>query len=537
MKTKVVFSHVSKTYKLYKKNSDKLLDLFSISKKRTKMFYALSDISFEVYEGETIGIIGTNGSGKSTLSNLLSESVPHTSGTIKINGEPSLIAIAAGLDKNLSGMDNIKQKCLMHGMKSQEIEKIKDDIIEFADLGDFIDQPVKNYSSGMKSRLGFAISVHTNPDILIIDEALSVGDQTFYQKCLDKIDEFKKQGKTIFFVSHSVGQVRSISDRVMWVHFGRMKEFGDTKTVLKNYKEFITWFNALTENEKKQYRAEMMEKQTIYSTSEIEENDNLEIKSRSPQKKKAKKNVSIGFLIQMVLLLTLTIFSGFLMFTDFSLSTFAKQKETDSILNKEAIHASVINQEGIIVTEQASAYKSQDQDANVQSIPFAARVFVEEKLGNNYKVRYKNDSYYLDMNDIQLTSKTDLQVTNRTIEDYLTILPESFYQSYEFFFAFFNEDYETVTSKIRGYQEGTNKEGNKVLTLNGYGLSYIFNKDNLVEKILIYNINQNSQSLQSFMNQAQVSSDDQNHFLQVTKDYEMILNLEKSTLSVKRNVE
>lgn len=263
---KVEFKNVYKSYQMYSKQSDKLLDLLSLkSKKNHKQFLAVKDVSFSVNRGETVGIVGLNGSGKSTVSNLIAQVIQPTKGDIEINGETSLIAISVGLNNNLSGIENIDLKCMMHGLTKEEIEKVKPSIIEFADIGDHIYQPVKNYSSGMRSRLGFAISIHTDPDILIIDEALSVGDSTFAQKCLDKLNEFKKQGKTIFFISHSASQMRTFCDRIMWIHFGEMKEFGSKESVIKNYVEFTRWFNGLSESEKKKYRKDMLKSQQVES--------------------------------------------------------------------------------------------------------------------------------------------------------------------------------------------------------------------------------------------------------------------------------
>ncbi|MEF2292948.1 teichoic acids export ABC transporter ATP-binding subunit TagH [Virgibacillus dokdonensis] len=258
---KVEFENVSKKFSLHAKKSQKVLNLFSVRTKQTKEFIALNNISFEVYEGETIGLVGLNGSGKSTLSNILGGVIQPSEGKLEINGETSLIAISAGLNGSLSGVENIELKCLMHGLTKAKIKEITPSIIDFADIGDYIFQPVKDYSSGMKSRLGFAISVHTNPDILIIDEALSVGDSTFAQKCLNKMNEFKEEGKTIFFISHSAGQMKKFCDRVIWLHYGAVKEIGDATEVIDNYQKFTKWFNNLSNENKKKHKQEMLAKQ------------------------------------------------------------------------------------------------------------------------------------------------------------------------------------------------------------------------------------------------------------------------------------
>jgi teichoic acid transport system ATP-binding protein len=251
---KIKLENVTKEYDLFKSKSDKLKNFFNIGKVEVPHFWSLKGVSLTIKPGETFGIIGVNGSGKSTISNIISGIIPQTTGSVDVKGDTSIIAIGAGLKRNLTGSENIRLKGLMQGLTLKEIDEVRDSIIDFADIGTFIDQPVKDYSSGMRSRLGFAIAVHINPDIMIIDEALSVGDDTFYQKCVDKIMEFKQQGKTILFVSHSLSQVKMICDRVAWMHFGELREVGETEEVITHYRKFSSDFKKKTAKERKQYQ-------------------------------------------------------------------------------------------------------------------------------------------------------------------------------------------------------------------------------------------------------------------------------------------
>lgn len=254
----VIADNISKSYKMYRSSKEKFKDLI-LPGSYGKDFFAISDMSFKIEKGEVIGLLGLNGSGKSTLSNILGGISIPTSGTIEVRGEPAIIAISSGLNAQLTGMENIEIKGLMLGFSKLKIREITDDIVDFADIGEFIYQPVKTYSSGMKARLGFAISVNIDPDILIIDEALSVGDPTFSQKCLDKMTEFKNRGKTIFFVSHSLPQVREFCSRAMWIEYGTLKAYGDIEEVADQYQKFLSQYNKMTKEEKNEYKKNIVE--------------------------------------------------------------------------------------------------------------------------------------------------------------------------------------------------------------------------------------------------------------------------------------
>jgi teichoic acid transport system ATP-binding protein len=248
---------VTKKYKLFNSSKERLLDVLT-PKTYGKDFYALRGVDFEAQEGDVVGFVGINGSGKSTLSNIIAGIVPETSGSIELNGEVALIAVASGLKGDLTGRQNIELKCLMLGLNRKQIKALEPDIIEFAELEDFIDQPVKNYSSGMKSRLGFAISVNIDPDILIIDEALSVGDKAFAEKSLNKMKEFKSRGKTMIFVSHSIGQMKSFCEKILWLEFGKVKDYGTVEEIIPKYEKFLSEYKKMSKEEKQAYRKKAM---------------------------------------------------------------------------------------------------------------------------------------------------------------------------------------------------------------------------------------------------------------------------------------
>lgn len=292
---KVKVENVSKIYPVNQTKTDKIFSILQFWKreKHDEVYYALKDISFEVNAGDSVGLVGLNGAGKSTLSNLLGEVTAPSTGQITINGKSSLIAISAGLNNELTGQENIKMKCLMHGLSEKQINERYDDIVAFSELGDFIYQPIKTYSSGMKSRLGFAIAVHTDPDVLIVDEALSVGDDTFSNKCIVRMKEFQEQGKTIFFVSHSIGQIQRMCNKAIWLHYGEMKSYGDCIPTVGLYGRFVRNYNGYDKQKQLEYKKEMS-RQQIGRATDIELN---------------KEDTSIKYLVYLVLLMALFIFA------------------------------------------------------------------------------------------------------------------------------------------------------------------------------------------------------------------------------------
>ncbi len=232
----VNIENLNKTYRLYNKPSDRVKEALGFGKKQSKTFEALKDVSFNVKKGETVGIIGTNGAGKSTLLKIVTGVLSPTAGNIQIEGKVSaLLELGAGFNEEYSGIENIYLNGRMMGYSRKEMDERLNGIVEFADIGDFINQPVKTYSSGMFARLAFAVAINVEPDILIVDEALSVGDIFFQNKCFKKFDELKRNGVTILFVSHDIGSVRQMCSRVLWLDHGTVRAFGEAAHICDMY--------------------------------------------------------------------------------------------------------------------------------------------------------------------------------------------------------------------------------------------------------------------------------------------------------------
>lgn len=237
----IAVDSLSKCYEIYSRPIDRLKQtLFRGRKSFYKEFWAIKDVSFKVKKGETVAIIGRNGSGKSTLLQMICGTLNPTSGSIETRGRvAALLELGAGFNTEFTGRENVLLNADILGIPREEMTKRMKDIIAFSELSDFLDQPVKTYSSGMYARLAFSIAIHVDPDILIIDEALAVGDARFVAKCMRRIKDIQNEGVTVLFVSHDVGSVRTLCDRAVWLHKGQVIEQGDVFPVTGRFMEFM----------------------------------------------------------------------------------------------------------------------------------------------------------------------------------------------------------------------------------------------------------------------------------------------------------
>ncbi len=235
--TAIKLENVSKLFRKQKQKTFKEFLPALLGKKGTaETFWALKNINLTIKKGETFGIIGPNGSGKSTLLKLMAGVTQPTEGKLTINGRIApLIELGAGFHPELTGRENVYLNGVILGLKRNQIDKKFKEIVDFAELWEFINQPIKHYSSGMYLRLAFAVAVHTNPDILLVDEILAVGDQSFQKKCFKKMEEFKKNGITIVYVTHALDSVKDFCDRVMYLKRGEVKSLGQAEEVVKMY--------------------------------------------------------------------------------------------------------------------------------------------------------------------------------------------------------------------------------------------------------------------------------------------------------------
>lgn len=232
---------LSKCHHIYDRPQDRLLQMLARQRKLYyREFWALRDVSFSLNPGETVGIIGRNGSGKSTLLQMICGTVTPTSGRVHTRGRvAALLELGAGFNIEFTGRENVLLNAAILGVPREQMESRMQDVLAFSELGDFLDQPVKTYSSGMYSRLAFSIAIHVDPDILIVDEALAVGDARFVAKCMRRIKDIQARGATILFVSHDIGSVRALCTRAIWLHKGRLLEDGDVFPVTGRFMAFM----------------------------------------------------------------------------------------------------------------------------------------------------------------------------------------------------------------------------------------------------------------------------------------------------------
>lgn len=240
-KIAINLSNLSKSYKLYDRPSDHVKEVFSLSgKSYSKEKLVLDNIDIQIESGDVVGIVGTNGAGKSTLLKIITGVLAPTSGSAVVNGKiAALLELGTGFNPEFTGMKNIYLNGTMMGYSREEMAERVQDIIDFADIGDFIEQPVKTYSSGMFARLAFAVAINVEPEILIVDEALSVGDLRFQMKCMDKMKSMMDQGVTVLFVSHDINAIRRLCQKTIWLREGKVQDYGETNRVCDKYLDYL----------------------------------------------------------------------------------------------------------------------------------------------------------------------------------------------------------------------------------------------------------------------------------------------------------
>ncbi len=271
----IAVNNVQKIYKLYDKPSDRMKEAFGLGRKKAhKLHYALNGVSLNIHKGETVGIIGTNGSGKSTILKIITGVLNPTAGEVKVNGRISaLLELGAGFNMEYNGIENVYLNGTMMGFSEKEIDAKLPEILEFADIGDYVKQPVKTYSSGMFVRLAFAVAINIEPEILIVDEALSVGDVFFQAKCYHKFEEFKAMGKTIVFVSHDLSSISKYCDRVFLLNKGNLLGEGSPKKMIDAYKRVLVGQYELPEKAENQ---ELLNDEDVRRAAEgLQTNPNL----------------------------------------------------------------------------------------------------------------------------------------------------------------------------------------------------------------------------------------------------------------------
>ena len=254
MKYKIEMAGISKIYKIYNKPVDRVFEaIFPSKNQRYSNFIALNNIDFKVRTGEILGIIGKNGAGKSTLLKIISGVVTPSSGVLRVNGRiSSLLELGAGFNPEYTGMENIYFYGSIMGFSRKEMSQRVDAILNFAEIGEHIYQPVRTYSSGMFARLAFSCAINIDPDILIVDEILSVGDMRFQAKCFNKFKEFKDKGVTILYVGHDVGLMRSFCDKCLWLDSGKIVDYGDPAKITAKYVEYMYFDDSKQESSEKQ---------------------------------------------------------------------------------------------------------------------------------------------------------------------------------------------------------------------------------------------------------------------------------------------